>query len=178
MATLRSAWQVHKSPQALRSHPSGLQHFLNPTGKERSVYVWPLTFHIHTRKDQASALCVLNTPSYICYLGGSHLLSPSILNYVLVYHSERLYPLCACHESISVSNFGWRKESGSKVTVLNRLVVRMRWRMEIGLALEWIYYRISSPCLSLFLISVRHYFTSPSLSSLSSPRATLSPSVM
>lgn len=72
---------------------------------------------------QALIFCFFKIFSYWWHLGKSHLLTLSVLIYILGYNSERLCPLYACHESISASNFGRRKQRWSKVTSAVFLII-------------------------------------------------------
>lgn len=90
----------------------------------------------------------------------------------ILYNPGWLYLLRACHESISVSNLGRRRESKKKVTPSVFLIISwcgwgQVWKL-VWLYSESIIVSSSSPNPPdppLFLISVRHCFTSPSLSS-------------
>lgn len=77
--------------------------------------------------------------------------------------------VCACHESISVSNLGWRRESEGKVTSSVFLIISwcgwgQVWKL-VWLYSESIIISPRPPDPPLFLISVRRCFTSPLLSS-------------
>lgn len=78
-----------------------------------------------------------------------------------------IYLLYACHESISVSNLGRRQRTRWPSPVLNHQLVWMRLTMEIGFgsAVNLLSYLPGSDPPHLFLISVRHRFTSRLLSS-------------
>lgn len=86
----------------------------------------------------------------------------------ILYNPGWLY-LRACHESISVSNLDWRRESERKVTSSVFLIISwcgwgQVWKL-VWLYSESIIISPQPPDPPLFLISVRHCFTSPSLSS-------------
>lgn len=61
---------------------------------------------------QAQSVCLFITLSYICYFDKCDLLTRRILIYTF---GETVNPLCACHESMSASNFGSEKgEQGGR----------------------------------------------------------------